>query len=326
MEKLTLKDKKLLYYLSKNARESRTKIAKSVGLSKNAVSYKIERLTKMGIIKNFSTVINMGALNYDTFALLLKFNDDIYKNKEIINYLKEYAYVNWIITLSGDWDIFAEFIYKDMNHFFQILNELFEQFGESLNLHKILYSNQSIKVEHLVPDFYKDIELPEIEKHTRKYSDYKLDKVDKQILSLLALDSSLNFVELAEKLKLTLDVVRYRIKNMIKSGIIISFFPEVSLDKLGYTEYLCTLQLKNSKKGNIDHLKNLIKNNKNVSYAFFDPATLNLVFVCAFANSNGIDTLLRGLRSNFSEMINNQTYLIIKEQVLFNLFPRGLNL
>jgi len=81
MEKLTLKDKKLLFYLSRNARESGTKIAKSVGLSKNAVGYKIERLTRLGIIKNFSAAINIGALNYDTFTLLLKFNEDIYKNR-----------------------------------------------------------------------------------------------------------------------------------------------------------------------------------------------------------------------------------------------------
>ena len=64
----------------------------------------------MGVIKNFSTVINIGALNCDTFTLFLKFNEDIYKNKEIIEYLKSYPFVDWIVTLSGDWDIFAEFI------------------------------------------------------------------------------------------------------------------------------------------------------------------------------------------------------------------------
>ncbi len=324
MEKLTLKDKKLIYYLSKNARESKTKIAKSVGLSKNAVSYKIERLIKMGIIKNFSAVINIGALKYDTFVLLLKFNEDIYKNKEIIEYLRNYPFADWLITLSGDWDMFVEFIYRDINHFFKILNDLFEHFGANLDTHKILFSNQVIKVEHLVPDFYKDIALPPIEKHDRKFKEYKLDKTDKDILNILSLDSSLSFVELAWKLKTTLDVVRYRIKNMLESGIILTFFPEIALDKLGYGEYLCTLKIKNNKKVKIDNLKSAIQENKNVSYGFFDPASLNLVFVCAFRNSNEIDSLLRGLRSEFQGMIESQSYLIIKEQVLFNLFPKGL--
>ena len=50
MLKLDKKDKKLLYYLSKNARMSNTQLSNKIGLSKNSVKYRVERLLKEGII------------------------------------------------------------------------------------------------------------------------------------------------------------------------------------------------------------------------------------------------------------------------------------
>lgn len=321
---LNIKDRKLLYYLSRNSRESYTQLAKKVGLSKNAVYYKIEALKKQGIIKNFSSVIHLGALGKDTFTMFLKFNQDIYKDKRIMNYFREYEFVDWLITLSGDWDLFVEFVFKDLEHMTQIINQITSEFKNQLNTYEVLFSNQPIKVEHLIPDFYKDLKLPELEKSERKFESYKTDKVDKKLLSLLASDSSLNSVVIAEKLNLTLDVVRYRIKKLVSSGIIIKFFPELALDKLGYQEYLCKIKLRNSSQLESDKIKLELRTNFNVTYAFFDVISSSFVFVCAFKSPNQIDTLLRSLRSKFSEVIESQSYLIIKEQVLFNLFPRGL--
>jgi DNA-binding Lrp family transcriptional regulator len=66
--KLDIKDRKLLYYLSEDSRLSYTQLAKKVALSKNAVKYRITRLKTMGVIKQFTSVINLGALRYYTFT------------------------------------------------------------------------------------------------------------------------------------------------------------------------------------------------------------------------------------------------------------------
>jgi Lrp/AsnC family leucine-responsive transcriptional regulator len=322
--KLKVKDRKLLYYLSKNARESYTQIAKKVGLSKNAVSYKVESMKKQGVIKNFSSVINIGAIGADTFTIFMKFNKDIYEDKSIIDYFKEHESADWVVTLSGGWDIFAEFVFKDIRHMTEIIRKIITKFKEELSLYEVIFSNQIIKVEHLVPDFYKDLKLVEIEKSERKFENFKLDIVDRKLLNLLALDSSLNFIALSDKLNLTLDVVRYRLKKLVDSGIIIKFFPTIALDKLGYQEYLCKIKLRNFSNLEVDKIKLFLKNNPNIAYSFFDIASATFIFTCAFKISSQIDSLLRGLRANFLDIIESQNYLLIKEQVLFNLFPRGL--
>ncbi len=57
MIKIDLKDRKILYQLDLNSRQSLTQIGKNVGLKKDVVSYRIKRLQDEGVIKNFWTVV-----------------------------------------------------------------------------------------------------------------------------------------------------------------------------------------------------------------------------------------------------------------------------
>lgn len=324
MVKLDVKDKKLLYYLSQDCRQSDTQLSRKIQLSKNGVKYRKERLVKEGVITKFASVVNIGKLNLETIGLLLKFNEDIYEKKEIIEYFKNNNLVNWVVTLSGQWDLFVEVIIKDYRHSYKIINEIIERFSGVLNTYKTFFSMDILRVEHLIADFYKDLELEEPVLKKRGLEIYKIDKIDKSILHILNQDSSLPYLQIAQRLGVTIDVVRYRIRNMVGAGVIIKFFSDVSLSKLGYTKFLYTIKLKNISKDRVENIKKRIQVNSNITYAFFDIISLNLVFICAFKDISGIDHLSRSLRKEFKDIIEEQDYLIIKEDILFNLFPKGL--
>lgn len=55
MIKVDLKDRKILYELDLDARQSLTQLGKKVGLKKDVISYRIKGLQDEGIIKNFFT-------------------------------------------------------------------------------------------------------------------------------------------------------------------------------------------------------------------------------------------------------------------------------
>jgi DNA-binding Lrp family transcriptional regulator len=323
-EKLDMKDKKLLYYLSRGSKTSDTQLAKHLGMSKNAVKYREDRMKKEGIIKNFTTLINLGSLKLDTFTILLKFNEDIYENENIINYFKNHDSADWVITLSGEWDILAEFVFKDFYQVTEIIKDIINNFNQILNSYQVFFSFDAIKVEHLVPDFYKDFMKEALPLKKRTEKKYDIDDIDKQILCSLSEDSSISYVTLAQKLKITTDIVRYRIKKMQENDIIVKFFPDIPLQKLGYTKYLYLIKLKNLTKTRIEEIKRFIQINNYVTYAFFDTVSFNLIFSCAFRSSDDIDRLSRNLRKQFSDVIEKQDYLIEKDEILFNLFPRGL--
>ena len=66
MEKIDVKDRKILYELDFDSRQPFSKIGKKVGLHKNVVIYRIKRLQERGIIRNFYTVIDSFKLGYQS--------------------------------------------------------------------------------------------------------------------------------------------------------------------------------------------------------------------------------------------------------------------
>ena len=53
MEKIDLKDRKILFELDLNSRQTLTQIGKKVGLPKTVVAYRIKRLQDKKIIRNY---------------------------------------------------------------------------------------------------------------------------------------------------------------------------------------------------------------------------------------------------------------------------------
>ena len=58
-------DRKLLYELNWNARQTHTKLAKKMHISKQVVRYRIKQLEKKGIIMSYHAVIDWRKLECD---------------------------------------------------------------------------------------------------------------------------------------------------------------------------------------------------------------------------------------------------------------------
>ena len=65
----------------------------------------------------------------------------------------------------------------------------------------------------------------------------KLDKFDRKILYNLDINARMSNLQIAKKLKISREVVDYRIKRLIKNGIINRFFTHIRAEKLGFTIY-----------------------------------------------------------------------------------------
>ncbi len=73
MVDIDLKDRKILYELDLDCRQSNTQIGKKVGLKKDVVSYRIKRMQDEGIITNFWTAINTFKLGYQVYRIYINF-------------------------------------------------------------------------------------------------------------------------------------------------------------------------------------------------------------------------------------------------------------
>ncbi len=65
----------------------------------------------------------------------------------------------------------------------------------------------------------------------------KIDLKDKRILSMLAEDGRIPLSEISKKTKLSRETVDYRIKRLIKKGIVLGVIPQINLGYFGFNTY-----------------------------------------------------------------------------------------
>jgi len=85
---IDLQDRKILYELDVNARQSLSKIAKKTGMSKEVVNYRINKLVKDGVIRSFYARIEtskLGILAYRTFVRMQNLSPK--KEQEFIDFI-----------------------------------------------------------------------------------------------------------------------------------------------------------------------------------------------------------------------------------------------
>ncbi|MFH1456462.1 MAG: winged helix-turn-helix transcriptional regulator [archaeon] len=323
MEKLDKRDKKILYHLSNNSRQGFSKIAKKVNLSKNAVNYRVERLQKQGIIKKFLPNINMGVLGVTTYDLLIKLKSKPEEEQKILNYLKNHDNTVWMVKLSGEWDILLEVVVKDLDDFSQTLSQIFEKLGNKIDKYETHIDMETYKVIPLIEDFFEELELPK-QKTKRQEGYLKLDEKDKKILYELSQDGLIQQYKIAEKINTSPDSVAYRMKRLEKQGIIITHVPSIDMKTLGYSDYLLILDLRNPKKEEITKLKQYIINNKNITYAFRGATRFEVILFITVKDTKNFDLMLKEIKNKFYNIIQNQKFMLITEDLQFTLFPKAM--
>jgi Lrp/AsnC family transcriptional regulator for asnA, asnC and gidA len=73
MEKLDLKDRKILYHLDIDSRQSFASIGKKVGLHKDSVADRVKKLIEKGIIRGFFTVIDYSKIGLNAYRFYFSF-------------------------------------------------------------------------------------------------------------------------------------------------------------------------------------------------------------------------------------------------------------
>lgn len=244
MEKLDLKDRKILYYLDIDSRQSFAQIGKKVGLHKDSIGLRVKKLQEKGIIINFFTYIDFSKLGYNVYRYYFLFQYANPKKRiEIINYFADNKYTIFSHTLEGQYDLSVYMAVKDVNDFYHIWDDAFRKYNK-------YFSKRAFSVwcsEKLYPyTFLIDENLTERNDFENVVecggkTNLKINDIDLEILKLMAIDARIPTIELANKLKISTQTINSRVKNLIKSGVICGFKVKLDLLKLNYK--LCRLDI-----------------------------------------------------------------------------------
>jgi len=256
-------DKNILYQLDLNSRQTITNIGKKINLPKANVSFRIKRLKKLGVIKNFYTVIDTFKLGYTSqrfYVVFENINQDV--KKEIINYFVKNKYTWWVGTTSGRFDLLVIIWVKNINEFYNFwektLYKYRRYFAQQIFSHysQLYHYRFSFLLDNYPKKDREDFEI------VGGGSEVDYDDLDFKILKLLATNSRIMNVEMIEKLNVSGKTIRDRIKKLMDLKVIQGFRTHIDYSKLGYEYFKVDIDLIDY--SNLRKIISYIKKNPNL--------------------------------------------------------------
>jgi len=320
MTKFDLKDRKILFELDSDSRQSFHKIAKQVGLSKDSVIYRIKKLQKRGIIQGFQTLLNTGKLGFTSFRLYLKLqNTTPEKEKELLEFLKKQKIVTWIASIEGDYELALWILAKTVKQANEFWKSLIKNYGDFI-------AKRWLTIFTKVA-YYPRIFLLEKKQNLDEYvfvmesEPPEIDKTDQRILELMAPDSRISVLEIAKKLKISPKTVSYRIKSLEKRKVIIGYRTLLDLEQLGYQHFKIFIRSQNIDDEKEKQFRSFVKQHPNIVY---DNEVLGGEDFEIEVQLKGIQEFRRfvdELKERFYDIIKEYSYFVFYKEHKFVFFP-----
>lgn len=106
-------DKKILAILQDDARASASEIARKSGFNENTIRYRIERLKKHGVIKEFTALLNPRMIGLP-IATIMMITTEPNSLKDVFEKLAMLEETKHILQATGKHDLIVVAHYKDM--------------------------------------------------------------------------------------------------------------------------------------------------------------------------------------------------------------------
>ncbi|HJX50583.1 MAG TPA: Lrp/AsnC family transcriptional regulator [Candidatus Nanoarchaeia archaeon] len=323
MEKLDLKDRKILYELDLNARQTDKEISRKVGLSREAVRYRINKLVTEGYINYFMTILNSMKLGFEWYRTFFKFqNTTIEKEEEIINWLKKKA--SWITRVEGIWDLNTGIFVRNVYEYRDIINEFLLKHSKYIEKYDVAIVT---RMWHYHRGYLLDKQLKNSEcsvmgfDERGNYEPEKIDKIDYKILSIIIKDARMKTVDIAKKAGTTEIVVRYRIKNLIKKGIILGFRPFLDIGRLGYLYFKVHFTLQNLTKNKKEEIFSYIHRHHNTVHTTELVGGDDIETEFQVKNNEELYSYIKEMRNKFGNIIKDYEFMQYTKEYKFTYLP-----
>lgn len=311
-------DRGILSLLDNNSRQSASQIAKKCRVHKSVITFRINRLLKEGVIRQFIAMISPSVLGLTACKFYFQFqNLTDEKQKEIDNFIKTIPSY-WSARTSGQWDMIIGVLAKDFKDIDGIQKKFLNKFGED-----IIKKSFSVLIE--APHFYRKY-LSEQNSYQIKYwieksSFQKIDELDTEILKILANNCRTPITEIAKKTGVTVKTAISRIRNLEKRKIIYDYRISLNLQKLGLNFYKCFISLKKADPNEIKRFVQYCSSHKNIIHLVECIGEWDLEPEFEIESYEKFQESLTEMRNKFNNIIKHIETINILEEKSYICFP-----
>lgn len=305
---LDVKDKKILYYLEQDARQSLRNLGKKVGLSKDVVSNRVKNLEEKGVIFNYYTVINIFKLDLSILRFYIKMQFITSEIKEeIIKWFLENKYSNVVASVEGSYDLLVIFSIKNIHKIYNFWEETLDRFGDYFESY-----NFSLYYEEHLYDHIFLLDSKDRKDDRKKFvlsssiEQIEIDKLDIDILKIIAPNARIPTIEIANKLNTTASIIHYRIKKLIDLGLIMGYRATLDFSKLGLKTFKCDLFLKDHKLTN--KIMKYVVNNPYLRGRDIAIGNADIELTYYLKDVSSLNQIIRDISNKFPGAIRNYKY------------------
>jgi len=309
MEKIDLKDRKILYHLDLDSRQSYSQIGKKVGLHKDVVAYRVKNLQEKGIIKGFYTETDDYRLGYVRYRYYFTFqyaSPEV--REEIINYFLKNKYTRIIHSTEGHYDLVIISDVKGITKCYSVWKTIVSKYRDYFanQVFSVIFNVYIYRYTFLLDE--KDKERAIRIKSILYGSDKRveIDDLDHQILKLISQNARMPTIEIAKKLNTTAITINNRIKKLKESGIIKAFRININLPMLGYQRYKADIILKDYKR--LHQIIKYIEKNPNLDEVIQSVGYTDLELLFILKSPNQLHKIMEDLAIKFPNTIKNYIY------------------
>ncbi|MDP6647813.1 MAG: Lrp/AsnC family transcriptional regulator, partial [Candidatus Woesearchaeota archaeon] len=239
--------------------------------------------------------------------------------KEIIDFFKKQKIVTWIVSIDGDYDLGMWILtrsIKEMNDLWKTILKKYANYIEKRWLTiftKVSYFPRAYILEE-EQNFNEYIFVTEPE-------EIKFDKNDVKILKLLAPNSRISILEIAEKIKITPKTVASRIKHLENNKVIVGYRTMFDLEKLGYQYFKVHFNLHNITEQKEKMFRDYIKQHPNIIYDNEVLGGDDIEIEIQVKSLQDLRKIIEEIKTQFNSIIKNYTYLLFYKEHKFLFFP-----
>ena len=310
--KLDKLDWHILYELDRNASQSLAEIGKRLHVGRDVMHYRVKRLERERIIKNYISIIDYGKIGYMSGAIYLKLQHDTEAiQQEIMNYFKNDPRVWWLSFRDGNYDIALTWWAKDLVELKETEKNLLAKYRKYFmdiktrpyNSLTLFPRNYFINQDRKKSDSFKI--KTKVEKITNTHDD--------RILALIAENARLSYVEIANKLKLSTAQVFYRLKTLQQRKIILGSRAVIDCELLGYQWFKVDIYLDDFSQA--ENITSFVASHPNAVYAYDSLGGADVEAEFEVKNYDELIEIENQIKNKFGDAIRYvEHYKFFKEQ------------
>ena len=315
MAKIDLKDRKILYELDKDCRQSYRSIGRKVGLSKDVVASRVKKLQENGVLLGFFTVYDYLRLGFTPLRFYIKYQYITpHIKKEIIDHFVNCKYSTVVSSVEGSFDLATVMLVKNVTDIYPFWQETLDKYGDYFEKRVFsIYMGESVYRSGYLVDEKDDSSKTKVIRGILKpgWEKVEHDDLDFNIMKLLSLNARIPTIEIANKLNTTAFTINNRIKKLIDSGIIVEFRTFQDMSKFGYKFFKVDLFLKEHNK--IHQITKYIEENPALFAVDYTLGYADLELELFLKNVNQLHQIIEDISTKYPKVVRKYTYFTAVE-------------